>query len=243
MSQCCFIGKGIVYGRLAGSAAPALAFGNVSKLALNISTEEKTVKDYTTGGGGNACSLVRVSDIAAAITMNCMSAANIARAIAGTAGTVAAGAVTNSPRVAYKGGFVPVAPGYTSLVVKNQAGSTTYVLNTDYTLTTNGIIIVAAGAITDAQNITVSYTGVALDTVDILTGAFGEFQLYFDGLNEIDSGKGVLVELYKFKFGPAAALELIGDDPSELAVTGKLNADTTKTGVGVSQYMKMQFLQ
>jgi len=243
MPQCCYIGKGVVYGRISGASAPALAFGNVSKLDLAITQEEKTVKDYTQGGGGNACAIVRISDVAANITLNCLSSANIARALGGTAAVVAAGSIVDAVRIAHKGGFVPVAPGATAVVVKHTSGSPTYVLNTDYTLTTNGIIILAAGAILDAASIKISYTNVALDSVDILTSAFGTFQLYLDGLNEMESGSPVLIELYKFTFGPAAALAMISDDPAELAISGKLVADASKTGVGVSQYAKILFRQ
>lgn len=244
-TQCCYIGKGIVYGRINGAAVPALDFGNVSKLDLAIQQEEKTVKDYRSGGGGTACSVIRISNVGANITMNCLSPANLARALAGTASVIAAGSVAaaSNPVVAFKGGFIPTAPGATAVVVTNAAASTTYVAGTDYSLTGGGIVVLTAGAIVDAQSIRVGYTNAALDAVDIITGAFGSYQLWLDGLNEMESGNPVLIEIYKFKFGPAAALAMISDDPAELAVTGKLEADTSKTGAGVSQYMKVKIKQ
>lgn len=245
MTQCCYIGKGIVYGRIAGAAAPAIDFGNVSKLELAIQQEEKSVKDYRSGGGGTACSVIRISEVGANITMNCLSPNNMARAMAGTTSVIAGATVApaSNPVVAYKGGFIPTAPGATSVSVTHSSGTPVYSAVTDYQLTTSGLIILSGGVITDGQSIRVGYTNTALDAVDIITGAFGSYQLWLDGLNEMESGNPVLIEIYKFKFGPAAALALLGDDPSELAVTGKLEADTSKTGVGVSQYMKVKIKQ
>lgn len=244
MTQCCYIGKGVVYGRISGAAAPALDFGNVSKLELAIQQEEKSVKDYRSGGGGTACSVIRISEVGANITMNCLSPKNMARAMAGTASVVAGATVAPAAVVAYLGGFIPTAPGATSVIVRHVSDTPVYTAGTDYTLTTNGIIIPATGsAITDGQTIEVGWTQTAYDAVDIITGAFGSYQLWLDGLNEMESGNPVLVEIYKFKFGPAAALALLGDDPSELAVTGKLEADTSKTGLGISQYMKVKIKQ
>jgi len=243
MTQCCYIGKGIVYGRIAGAAAAAIDFGNVSKLELAIQQEEKSVKDYRSGGGGTACSVIRISEVGANITMNCLSPNNMARAMAGTTSVITGATVTPASVTAYKNGFIPTAPGATSVIVTHTSGSPTYVAGTDYTLTGSGIIINTGGAITDGQSIKVGWTFTALDAIDIITGAFGSYQLFFDGLNEMESGNPVLVEIFKFKFGPAAALSLIGDDPSELAVTGKLESDTSKTGVGVSQYMKVKIKQ
>lgn len=243
MTQCCYIGKGIVYGRIAGAAAAAIDFGNVSKLELAIQQEEKSVKDYRSGGGGTACSVIRISEVGANITMNCLSPKNMARAMAGTSSVIAGATVAPASVTAYHGGFIPTAPGATSVIVRHVSDTPVYTAGTDYTLTTSGIVILATGAITDGQTIEVGYTNTALDAVDIITGAFGSYQLWLDGLNEMESGNPVLVEIFKFKFGPAAALALLGDDPSELAVTGKLEADTSKTGLGVSQYMKIKIKQ
>lgn len=237
--QCCYIGKGTIYARLVGSAAAAVSLGNCSKLELQIEDDVKTVKDYESGGGGIACSVSRINGINVALSMNCLSAANIAKALFGTTASAVGGAVVDQVEIVYPSGFVYLAPGMTSVVVKHTSGTPVYTLGTDYTLGNNGIVITAAGAITSGQSLKISYTKPALTTIELLTSAAGEYELSFDGLNEMESGSPTFIRLFKFKFGPAKNFGLIGDDPTALECVGKLNKDTTKTGTGISQYAKM----
>ena len=71
-----------------------------------------------------------------------------------------------------------------------------------------------------------------------------DYEMVFVGLNEARSGKPVRIEAYRVKFGPAQALALIsGDEHASLEVTGKLQADTRKTGVGVSTYFNAKVVK
>ena len=237
--QCCYVGKGTIYARTFGASAAKVSIGNASKLELQIDEEEKTVKDYQNGGGGDACSLSRVNSVNVALTMNCLSADNLSKALFGDASAVAGSAITDQVEIAYKGGFIYLAPGMTGVAVKHTSLTPTYVLGTDYTVERTGVVILDAGAITDAQSLKISYTKPALTTVQLLTQAAGEYELSFDGLNEMESGEEVFIQLYKFKMGPAKNFGIIGDDPAALEITGKLLKDTTKTGVGISQYAKI----
>ncbi len=73
-----------------------------------------------------------------------------------------------------------------------------------------------------------------------LTTSGKEYELYFEGLNEARSGKPVTVQAYRVKLGAAQALSLIGEDYAALEMTGKLLKDTSKSGVGVSQYFRVE---
>ena len=85
----------------------------------------------------------------------------------------------------------------------------------------------------------VSYTPVAEDIIQTLTTAAQTYTLVFDGLNEAQSGKPVIITMHKVKFSPTSAFDVIGDDFAGLEMTADLLADTTITTSGLSQYMKI----
>ncbi len=58
-------------------------------------------------------------------------------------------------------------------------------------------------------------------------------------MNEALSGDPFTHRLYRVKVSPAATLALLGGGAyGEMAVTGKVLQDPTKTGTGISKYMK-----
>jgi hypothetical protein len=118
------------------------------------------------------------------------------------------------------------------------AGRTTLVENTDYELRPGGIFFYA-GRILAGETMTCGYTRAAADVVQALTNSGRDYELIFDGLNEARSGKRTRVRAYRVKIGAAQSLSMIGEEYAALEVTGKLLKDTTKVGVGVSQYFKV----
>jgi hypothetical protein len=107
---------------------------------------------------------------------------------------------------------------------------------TDYNVTGNGVTFTATAAATAGEPVEADFTAVASDLTQALTSSGKEDRLYFDGLNEARSGKRVLVDAFRVRIGAAQNLGLIGEEYAALEVTGKVLADTTKLGVGVSQY-------
>ena len=244
--QCCYIGKGIVTARIYGVTTLHQDLGNVSKVELKPQSEEKTVKNYRTAGGGDACAISRITSVDVDLALNCLSAANIARALLGSSADVALDAseiVTVENVDTVGGGFIPAAPGFTVASVTNGAGTpVAWDLGTDYTVGTNGIYIVPDGD-ADGGKVVLTYAKPATSVIQLLTAAAAEYSIIIDGLNEMESGDPVLIELYRMKFAPASSFQLIGDDPAALEITGKLLADTTKTGGGISQYARITVTQ
>lgn len=244
MEKKTFIGKGQVYLAevTSGVAGALLPVGNCSKLALGISDESKDLIDYTSAGGGVYDSIYRIKEVNIDATFHDFTAENLEMALRGESTEVTAGTVTDEVRTAYKGALVPFAylpDTAQTITVKNSAGDTTYVKDTDYTVKGAGILILSAGAITNAQSIKVSYTKDAAYLIQALTQTGKTYKLFFDGLNETTSGEVVGVEIYTIKFSPIASLEFIGDDFNKLDVKGKVIADTTITGTGISQYFRI----
>ncbi len=110
----------------------------------------------------------------------------------------------------------------------------------DYEFRAGGVYLLADGAVTDGEVVEVDYTKADYDVVQALTESSKEYELVFDGLNEARTGKKTRVTAYRIKAGALANLALIGEDYGVAEQTGKLLKDTTKTGVGISQYFKVE---
>jgi hypothetical protein len=236
-----YVGSGKIYTRVAGSAAGKLELGNASKIGLKVKEDKKPLKDYTKTGGGNYASVSRIDTVTLEIKAHDLNKTNIARAVFGTEAVVTGAAVLDEVITAYKGGLCTLAhPAPTAVVVTDSAGTTTYVQNTDYEVRPGGIFILAAGVIPDGAILKVDYSFATYFKVEALTSSAQIIELFFEGLNEANSGKPVLVDVYRAQLSPAKALELLGDNFADLDIEAEVLKDTTKTGVGISQYFRVR---
>jgi hypothetical protein len=236
-----YLGSGKIYARAAGAAAGLIEIGNASKLELAVKEDKKKQQDYTKTGGGVYATVSRVSEATLQMTLSDLNKTNVARAIFGTESAVAGASVVDEVATAYKGALVPLAhPQPTAVTVTDSAGTTTYVANTDYEVRAGGIYIMTAGAITNAQSLKVDYTYAGYDQVEAMTTGAVTLELHFEGLNEANSGKPVIVDVWRAQLSPTKALSLLGDKFAELDVEAEVLADTSKTGVGVSQYFRVR---
>jgi len=234
-----YLGSGKVYGRIVGSAAPLRELGNVSELKIKTEEDVKELTDNTSSGGGTYAEVRRVKSASASMTLHDLNRANLAMALRAASETVASGTVTDEPQTAYQSGLVRLAhPQPTSVVVTDTGGSTTYVEGTDYEVRQGGVFILD-GSITDGTAIKVSYAHAGYDVIEALTESTQELELSFDGMNEADSDKPVVVDIYKLSLAALGELSLIGDDFGGLALEGKLLKDLSKTGSGKSKYFKV----
>lgn len=236
-----YLGSGKIYARAQGSAAGLIELGNASKLELSVKEDKQKLKDYSKPGGGTYSSVSRISEATLQMTLNDLNKANVARAVFGTSAAVTGATVADESVTAYKGAIVPLAhPNPTAVTVTNDAASTTYVANTDYEVRAGGIYIIPGGTITDGQSLKVDYTYAAYDKVEAMTSSSILLELHFEGLNEANSGKPVIVDIYKAQLSPTKALSLLGDKFADLEVEAEVLADTSKTGVGISQYFRVK---
>jgi hypothetical protein len=130
-----------------------------------------------------------------------------------TAVTEVSGTVTGETATAFKGRSIKLArSGVSSLVVTNSAGSTTYVLGTDYTadLTSGVVMILEAGAITDGLAIKFNYSYAARNGKRIAASALSDltFKVFLDGVN-MATQKACQLTAGKVQFMPKDALNLI----------------------------------
>jgi hypothetical protein len=110
--------------------------------------------------------------------------------------------------------------------------------NTDYTRVGAGIIPIA-GKLATGDAVVVSYTGLADNMVQALSESGLEYRLVFDGLNEAQSGRKVVVEAYRVKPSPSG-LDFLGDEYAGLEITADVLKDASITAAGKSQYFTVK---
>ena len=79
----------------------------------------------------------------------------------------------------------------------------------------------------------------AYNNVEAMTSTAIVLELHFEGLNEANSGKPVIVDIYRAQLSPAKALSLLGDKFADLTVDAEVLIDATKTGVDISKYFRV----
>lgn len=244
-----YLGAGKAYLREYGAAAPFVEVGNASAVNFGVTEQAITLQDYTKPGGGTYNEVKRIESVDLNMTLHDLSPENLARAFLGTISTHSAATVTAEEVVAYKGGFVPLAHVPASITsVAGPSGSPTYDAGDDYEFRDGGLWIPEGSGIADpvsgAANLEVTYATAAQDTVEAMTVSAKDYEFVFVGLNEARSGKPVRVEAFRVKFGPAQALALVSaDEHAALEVAGKVQADTRRTGAGLSTYFAAKLVK
>jgi hypothetical protein len=239
MTDYSYIGAGKIYVREYGAAAGRIAIGNCSRLSLGVTEDIKELIDHTQAGGGTYNEVRRVSAVEATITVHDLSPENLARVLFGASNTVAAGSVTDEAAVGYHGAltvFEKLPSG--SIVVKHTSGTPTYTAGTDYDESPGGIIVLSTGAITDGQDLKVSYAHGAQYRIETLINAAKDYEVYFEGLNEARSAKKFSARIHRMKIGAVKELGLIADEHAGLEFSGKLTKNTNITTAGLSQYVR-----
>jgi len=220
-----------------------VALGNSSKISYSVDTEEKTLADNENPGGGLDDSFERVTAVKLSFSFRRISVKSLELAFGGTSAAVTAGAVASEPHtVAALDQLVALDHPQDmsiALVVKNSAGTTTYVEGTDYIRKRVGIIPLVGGAITAAQALTFSYTKAAHVVIQGLLNMTREGKVLFDGINERNNAPFV-GGFHRVKMGVAKNVEMIGDDYVSFDVEGKCLKDATITNPAKSQYYEIK---
>lgn len=100
------------------------------------------------------------------------------------------------------------------------------------------VVLENAVNIIAGDSLAVSYSYGAYAAIEALTTKAPELELLFGGLNEADSGKPVVVNVWRASQGITKALSLINKGFGALDVEGTVLQDPTKTGAGISKYYR-----
>lgn len=119
-----------------------------------------------------------------------------------------------------------------AIVVKNEAGSTTYVENTHYVLNRPlGLIkALSTGTITADQVLEVSgpYGATSATKISGATSSDVRARFLFDGINQAD-GLSVTVEVYEGVIAANSAFDFLASDFATVSLPGKMKTPTGKT--------------
>ena len=234
---------GQVYARAYGATTPHIPIGNVLKLELEQSEDVISLPDMTKLGGGLYDEKRRVKDVVIKMELADLNTTNLQRALLGTIAAIEGDAITNEAHTVFRGGLVRlkhIAPQ--DVVIKTDVlGTPTPVAAAgNFEVRPEGIYILPdAKDLDDNDAVTVDYTFGNYTTIEALTTTSTEIDLVFGGLNEADSGKPVMVEIFRASQGVTKSLALItGSEFATLEVEGNVLQDHSKTGTGVSRYYK-----
>ena len=237
-----YIGKGTVYLKRLNASAGLMPIGNCSALEISFEEDKKEQKDYTSVGGGNVNVVSRIDSVTGSLTAMDLSAETLGPALRAGISTPASATVTDeaisatgTPGELLVFAFAPDTSK--TITIKAGTGSTVLEKDTDYILTANGIVV-KSDKITNT-GIQATYTKAPQEILEALVTAGEEFALFFDGLNEAQSGKAVNISLHKIKFSPLQGLAFIGDEFAEVSMEFEVLRDATKVGNGISQFMKV----
>lgn len=242
-----YIGKGAVYIGPKGSKT-LRPVGNASNLEIKAEEEEKRQPDYTSPGGGAANIVQRISSVSAAMTMLEMSPKNLALALRGTAAEETGGAsTTETITSAQPGTFSPLdkmPDTAETITVTDTDGATDLVKGTDYMLERGGIFFFDEPSYSlTGKTLEVSYTPALSSIIQALVSTGEEYRLFFNGLNEAQSGRRVAVDIHRVKFSPAESLPFIGDEFGEISISGESLKDPAVQGAGMSPYLKVHLAE
>jgi len=238
-----YIGGGSFYARVKGSAAGMLPLGEVAAANIKISEDKRERRGHQSPGSGVINAIRRIQSVELSVKLGTFSADNIAKALFGSASVVTAGTGVTETVTGYEEALVPLGKtGITNLVVKDVTDTTTYVAGTDYDLVRSGLWVYAAGAITDASVLHLTYDHPAQNVVQALVNAGLEYEIFLDGFNEAQSAKAVGVNFHRVRFGPVADWGLINDDYADIDLNADVLEDSTIVTAGLSKYLKVSYV-
>lgn len=206
--------------------------GDGVSAGLAVTTERVTVFSGTGPVARKLVDKVRSLSRSLSITLHDMSPENLALFAAGAVETVteAANAVNDEELTVNKGrwyqlgaadekpaGVGAIAAAANKTIVKNKAGSTTYVADTDYTAdpARGRILIEPGGAIADGAEIKVSYTPVAASRKQVKTGELKEIRASVRYIEDTDTGEGRNYYAPLCSVGPAGEMGLMSRDSEQ----------------------------
>ncbi|ANP79310.1 hypothetical protein A134_23130 [Vibrio crassostreae 9CS106] len=248
MANKSYLGKGTIYFEEIGGTGGLIPVGNCSQLDIAVNENKLEQKDYQEAGGALVNTVTNIDSVVASINSLTVNADTIGLALRGYVKDHKGGAVSDEEHE------VKSVPSYIKLshapdksatfkVVDKASPTTEFEEGTDFEIKSGGISIIADGAITDTMTLQVNFTSLTSRTVQPMTQAGLDYKVVFDGLNEAEGGKPVIIEFHKVKFNYTQALALISDDFGSLPMTFDILKDDTQTGFDTSKFMSIDIVE
>lgn len=208
----------------------------------NSELKEQVSKGKTTYGQViESVSLAKPADFTATLTE--VNKQTLALALLGSSAalTQTGSSVVDEVVTAAKGKWLALSKSnVSSVVVKNSAGSTTYVAGTDYEVnaTLGWVKILDASAIADASSLKISFTAGAVTGTRIKGGTASDIRARFklDGVNKAD-GSACIVTVHEAVVSASDAVDFLAGDFGKVKLPGRL-----KTPQGMTEPFTVDLL-
>jgi len=237
-----YIGVAKVHARLFGSTGAFRPIGNVDGLNLQHELDIKQQRDFQRLGGGTLFKLERIQSVNSQQNWLDFNAENFALAVTGDATEVVGATITDEVIKGYVDATMPLAhPPSAITTVMNAAETVTYEAGDDYEMSASGLYFPPGSSVVDGADLHVTYTHGAYTNIEAATRTSTILEMLYEGLNEADSGKAVIVNLWKVSMPSAAEIALISEDFGAFQFPAELLKDTTK-GVGESAFYRVRMV-
>ena len=237
-----YFGVGSAYIKQVGAADGLRPLGEVDQFDLAYNQTAIDLPNNRTLGGGILDTVFRIDSMEIALKMRNFSSDNFALAEYGGHSAVIGATITDEEHDGYKERFIATLyPGISVVTVADAAGGggTSFTEDLDFEVRSGGIYLLDTFTGVDGDPVFITYTHPGVDVIQALIESGLEYEIFLDGMNEALSGDPFTHDIYKVKLSPAQTLALLGGGQyGEMAITGKVLADTSKTGAGISKYMK-----
>lgn len=239
-----FKGIGVVSAQRRSVAnAPLRDLGDVEQFKIAHRSNSQTWKQHRKPGGGNLARLDTLEGIDLTVQMQEWEPENLAAILQGKIVELDAETVTGEPVVLVPGGLsVTQFPGATSITITKTEGSTPIALSAVEVSAAGLRVPKDSAVITEPTPATLAYTSTPATRIEPLVEAGEEYYVVLDGLNEADSGRPVIVHIWRWKAPPAEELALIdAENPGKLLSKGEVLADLTRPA-GESPFYRIDYL-
>lgn len=222
----------VLFNRLVGGTYQGFVDLNAGSLSMKLNSKQLDVisKGRANYGQPRATAIIpQPADLS--LDFGKCSPKALAMGLQGTvsAYSQASGSAVDEVITAIKGGWVALAfrnVAATGLSIKNSAGSTTYVKDTDYTIdyVTGQIFILQAGAITDNQSLKASYTYSAVTADSIKGGTQSSIRgmIHMKGQNVFDNDAQVEIKIWDAVLTSDSAIDWLSDKEIDIKLKGRM---------------------
>ncbi|MCD1608629.1 hypothetical protein [Stutzerimonas kunmingensis] len=222
-------------GKPTGGAFP---LGNITSALIDISTEKVSMKDMGSGSMGTLLEHTVSTTMSVTLTLGSLSPENIALGAYSDVIKDAAEVGKTFVGSAYRDRSIIPDGIIASVESITGADAVELVEGTDYIVSNGSIYFTPESAITDGEEVQVSYTTVNTKRLEAMINSDLNLRIVFDGMNVSRGNAPVKVTLHNVAISPMTQRQLIGSDYGSIELKGTLLLSRQAFGPGYSRYFK-----
>jgi hypothetical protein len=223
-----------------GNATGFRELGNVPSATIDIEVDKFEHKESKSGSRAIDLTILKEKKASVKLTLEDFDLNTLALGLYGTRAEVAAGSAISESIFApndlsvgsdrlYIPTLNPNITAITSVTYDPDGAATLLVLDTDYTFTAgdNGIRIIqtSSAVAVEGTKMEIIYDHGANVQLDVFTETSMERWVRFEGVNTIEGGKDIIVDMFRVSFDPMTGYGLINEDVGSVELNGSILYD------------------